>query len=298
MNMRTNNANRASSPSRGFTLIELLVVIGIIAILAAILLPALAAAKRRSLRAQDIDNLKQQMEASIMYAGDFNDWYPVTTLGTGNLPPHNADYLDGIFYTRWIEYAPEYGTGPTLGSNQQIHQGYEWYNQNQGLLYGGNYIGNPGAFFCPALQDPTLEASAYSDPVFMSSDDGSSTGSGPSVRCPYMYNPRMVNTYTGTANNFTTSTLRAYERTTQVHQLDVFIIDYMDSPGTGMPFSPNYWAQYPSKGVEAAFTDGSVKYVEFSPTIFNVIVGQLVDTESTQSYDQYNTIFNFIQNAQ
>ena len=64
----------------GFTLIELLVVIAIIAILAAMLLPALSAARERARQAACISNLKQIGVATFMYAGSNKDHVACGTL--------------------------------------------------------------------------------------------------------------------------------------------------------------------------------------------------------------------------
>jgi prepilin-type N-terminal cleavage/methylation domain-containing protein len=64
-------------PSRAFTLIELLVVIAIIAILAAILFPVFAKARKSSNRTVCLNNVKQLNLALRMYAGDNNDTLPV-----------------------------------------------------------------------------------------------------------------------------------------------------------------------------------------------------------------------------
>ena len=71
-----------SSPDRmkklskyGFTLIELLVVIAIIAILAAILFPVFAQAKRAAKKTQCISNSKQIGLASMMYLNDNSDMF-------------------------------------------------------------------------------------------------------------------------------------------------------------------------------------------------------------------------------
>lgn len=60
-----------------FTLIELLIVIAIIAILAALLLPALSTAKAKAWRIKCVSNQHQIALAYHMYAEDSNESYPV-----------------------------------------------------------------------------------------------------------------------------------------------------------------------------------------------------------------------------
>lgn len=111
----------------GFTLIELLVVIAVIAILAALLLPALNSAKQKAEAIQCTGNLKQLVSASISYRNDFSDFVmPPMISGTSSGDPghqYAARYWWPYFYGVFYLGAPYKKTGaadPVKGNNWNV----------------------------------------------------------------------------------------------------------------------------------------------------------------------------------
>jgi prepilin-type N-terminal cleavage/methylation domain-containing protein len=297
------------SPDRrrrqGFTLIELLVVIAIIAILAALLLPALAAAKRNAKRLQCINNLHQIVLGCSIYSNDFNDWYPLVSVGGVNNYPDKVNYINGIHYTRYIYGDNNPSDGDLMPQSYATGQGtYKGFDHNLGYLYGGGMIPDGRTFFCPTYSDAgpnspiyTLSADYYGPPnvpQFMSTHVNSS------IRSSYIFNPRMKSTTAGSQ--------RAYQRVTEVKLTDVLALDWLSSGNTaspdgvvtskpGVPFDAQHWTHWPSKGLSTAYTDGSARFVTLAPYDFNNMVNSL-DSSGQYWALQYNSLYNALRNGQ
>jgi len=265
----TRNApsSRKSLSTRGFTLIELLVVIAIIAVLAAMLLPALAGAKRKAQQASCTNNLKQMALANVMYANDYGCSMPdtytppsgSTTSGGWELsmisyyakatnvllcPTANrkqtvalADNLRGDALTPWCKQQKD-----TTNFLQAAYIMNGWLNSDKGGDGAGEAPGTSGYF----AKDSAVKFPA-STPAF---SDGTWTD------CwPLENDSPAILTY-GVAGSTTTGTSPNYGKGEEMAR--TAIARHGCNPSPGLKW--NSATAIPAGGVDVGCFDGHVEY--------------------------------------
>ena len=187
--MKTQQKNSApgARPEKcasGFTLIELLVVIAIIAILAAMLLPALAAAKHRAWNINCTSNLKQVGTSMQMFADDHGDLLPNgdngVSSGRGMSVAQKATYnytMDAPNFYDWLVYSIQ----PYVGGPVPV-------------LTGGSFTSPTNTMaimVCPS----NAHFNTAQDPEFFSYEmvEGSMSQASPSRYCRLQCNPTGYN---------------------------------------------------------------------------------------------------------
>ena len=120
----------AGTKPHGFTLIELLVVISIVSLLIAILLPALAKARKSAESIQCAANMHTLSQGFMQYVNDADDYFPVARPGPGQ-----------TLY--WMDHISRYVTKYSKGGfrHREVKTFLCPSNENVFKDYGGEYIG-------------------------------------------------------------------------------------------------------------------------------------------------------------
>jgi prepilin-type N-terminal cleavage/methylation domain-containing protein len=300
MNRMTKSSNRGRW--RGFTLIELLVVIAIIAILAALLLPVLAAAKDKAQRMACINNVAQLTKGAAMYAADFNDYLPPVWLDpTTPTGAHGFNNFQEEHYGRYVYVpAPSDPSPPfKVSPNAPIN-----YFQNLGYLYPLNMAGDGTCYYCPAYSAKNLPIGSeglaienYEQPL-----PGSSMGSllttdnTGNVRSSYVWNPwaAMVTTIDPTYP------VRLYQKTSDFKTPRVLLMEFLmnGSSDNHAALDPKTVAHSRSRTLTVAYSDYAVQQIRITPYMWaecTVGSGNNFYVDAKGAYPNYANFLNAIE---
>jgi type II secretory pathway pseudopilin PulG len=253
----------------------LLVVIAIIAILAAMLLPALSSAKERANRATCVNNLRQLGLGCSLYADEFDTKYPTTQAG-GN--PVNV--INGGYYTYWLWS----GSAQGWKIRQTWDQSPYGKLDSLGLLYPAKLAGGDGKiYYCPSLtaKNSPLGASGY-QPLLTSSTDGNDPNGqgGGNIRGSYIYNPWVASPDDLLAGGDKVNHLRVFQKTADlINGRKMFATEFINfeafagTPGNSasgeLQINGLKFAHSRSKGWNVLFSDNSVIFCKVNAAMLS-----------------------------
>ena len=214
-----------------FTLIELLVVIAVIAILAAMLLPALGSAKDAGKRALCVGNLKSISTATMMYIDTYDQ----------HVVPYNAPYQDGRLFGNAAKWPQQLlfitGEAKTIKNLMWTYWRSPKWLKCPGVLFGHREILNNANYQMTYPKDlvPTYEE--YKE-------------SGNASFAAYIRNPRKISKYKTPGK-----TVMFYEGGKPGH-----VYNHAYIPGTGAysaqfggKSTPNLWGVWINSGVISGY---------------------------------------------
>lgn len=159
----------------GFTLIELLVVISIIALLVAILLPALTTAREAARRTLCANNVRQQLIAVHAFSKDYRGELPYYRAWDGSRRlKHGVDHIYRLSHLG------------SVGLNNAVEE-RGWVGLGQ-TYYHGYFAGAQG-YYCPAMPAGLGQPHAWEDYKSIIPSPGVELPE--AIRMSYTYNPHL-----------------------------------------------------------------------------------------------------------
>jgi prepilin-type N-terminal cleavage/methylation domain-containing protein/prepilin-type processing-associated H-X9-DG protein len=262
----------------GFTLIELLVVVAILALLIAIIIPALSKSKDHARRLVCATNQGTVAKAVYVYVEEFDTKLPTSCYSGGV-----GDYEMAYSYYPWSGYvACTIDTSQVFGSH--ITEG-PW---GVGLLFQTDIVDEPRSFYCPAMPKRSRSAIVVNDYAYTYEAHTDHAGRWPWntnewatlwVSVSYYYNP-----FSKDKNELDVPAIAV--KSADLQHASIMGFDIILDIG----YMPHKIQKASGGGVNAFYGDGHVEFRN-SPEAFNYIFDTANWTSSMDSFNHHPEMF-------